>query len=87
MEMIYIRHHYLIPKDTFTYTMKLISRSVPLFVLFYGISVPIPKGKVAEERGLMVCSRLIQILMWKIQLSCFKSNRAVQKNILMETVT
>lgn len=29
--MIYIRHHYLIPKDKFTKIMKLISCSVPLF--------------------------------------------------------
>lgn len=38
--------------------------------LFYAITVPIYEEKASEERGLMFCSSLIQILMWKIQLSC-----------------
>lgn len=41
------------------------------------------KGKVAEERGLMVWGSLIQLLIWKIQLSCVENNKVWHRRIFL----
>lgn len=65
----------------FTLTMRLISCFASVFV-FIASLFGVHRGKVARERGIMVWSRLVLDLIWKIhELSCLENNKTVAQRI------
>lgn len=64
-------------QDKFTLIM------ISFFCVFTAPPSRIQKRKVAEERGLILCSSLIQILIWKIQLSCLETNTVWHRGIFL----